>query len=186
MGRAVGHHACMTAEFGDAAVVSWIRESTPPGLTIGSAVPPGFARYATIVIPDDETRPAHDRALVERCREHAPSSSRWWLGYLETGGTPIPFPDAPRVTLYSGWQYVLVHARPEEALTLREDYWDRTLPEVFFPDDRSWLVSTLWDDDWRCVGGPASLIDSLRATAALETRVVDLTEDATPPGHTAF
>jgi hypothetical protein len=29
-----------------------------------------------------------------------------------------------------------------------------------FPADRSWLVSTLWDDDWTCVGGSVALVDS--------------------------
>lgn len=176
----------MALEIGDAATVRWIRDSTPAGLTIGAAIPPGFARYATIVIPDDDTRQDHDHTLIERLRQHAPGPARWWLGYLETGADPIPFADAPRVTVYGGWQYVLVHAGPEEALTLREDHWNRTLPDILFPDDRSWLVSTLWDDDWRCVGGSAELIDSLLASPALETRVVGFTEDATPPGHTAF
>ena len=27
------------------------------------------------------------------------------------------------------------------------------LPDLMFPADRSWLVSTLWDDDRTCVGG---------------------------------
>jgi hypothetical protein len=155
-------------------------------LTIGAAIPPGFDAYATIVIPDDEMRQAHDRVLVQQLQRHSPTGARWWLGYLETGAAPIPFEDAPRVRIYSGWQYVLVHAGPDEALTLREYYWDRSLPDVMFPDDRSWLVSTLWDDDWRCVGGPGDLIDSLLASPALETRAVEFTEDATPPGHIAF
>lgn len=27
-----------------------------------------------------------------------------------------------------------------------------------FPADRTWLVSRLWDDDWRCLGGPRELV----------------------------
>ncbi|OBB96537.1 hypothetical protein A5782_04940 [Mycobacterium sp. 852002-40037_SCH5390672] len=102
------------------------------------------------------------------------------------------FPDAPPVSLYSGWPYVLVQAGPQEAAS-----WRRTgatpirpylLPDLMFPADRSWLVSTLWDDDWTCVGGPVLLVDALLAHPDLRYRVrrVGLNEDATPPGHRAI
>ena len=29
-----------------------------------------------------------------------------------------------------------------------------------FPKDRSWLVSTLWDDDWTSIGGSDQLVNS--------------------------
>jgi hypothetical protein len=38
------------------------------------------------------------------------------------------------------------------------------LPNLMFPADRSWLVSTLWDDDWTCVGGPAELVGGVPAS----------------------
>ena len=41
-------------------------------------------------------------------------------GYLDTGADDIVFPDAPKVTLYSGWPYVLVEAGPEQAATWRQ------------------------------------------------------------------
>jgi hypothetical protein len=43
----------------------------------------------------------------------------------------------------------------------------------------------LWDDDWRCLGGPAALIQAVLDDPALEARPVGLDEDATPPGHVA-
>jgi hypothetical protein len=57
-----------------------------------------------------------------------------------------------------------------------------------FPRDRSWLISTLWDDDWTCVGGSVGLVDGLMGhpyLASLSRRVTP-GEDATPPGHRAF
>ena len=53
-----------------------------------------------------------------------------------------------------------------------------------FPTDRSWLVSTLWDDDWTCVGGPGDLVDDVLGDPELGPRSgrVALDHDATPPG----
>lgn len=50
------------------------------------------------------------------------------------------------------------------------------------------LVSTLWDDDWTCVGGSEQLIAELLSHPALQghARRVIADEDATPPGHQAF
>jgi len=64
------------------------------------------------------------------------------------------------VTLYSGWHYVLVEAGPEQAATWRRNDPGSygALPNLIFPADRSWLVSTLWDDDWSRIGGPAGLV----------------------------
>jgi hypothetical protein len=59
-------------------------------------------------------------------------------------------------------------------------------PNLMFPGDRSWLVSTLWDDDWTCIGGPAGLAANFVRHPALQARPVVLDQDATPPGHQAF
>jgi hypothetical protein len=60
--------------------------------------------------------------------------------------------------------------------------WRAPGPDILFPADRSWLLSRLWDDDWRCIGGPSELIDRLVSNGQLEARRVSLTEDATRRG----
>jgi hypothetical protein len=172
--------------------VAWINTGTSVGLTIASGIPPVFNDYATVVLPkNDAEQPQHDRAVMAVLKSLSPDQ-RWWLGYLERGGSDIVFPDAPPVTLYSGWPYVLVQAGPKEAAS-----WRRTganpaqpylLPDLMFPADRSLLVSTLWDDDWTCVGGPGPLVDALLNHPDLRSHVrrVSLDEDATPPGHWAI
>jgi hypothetical protein len=58
-----------------------------------------------------------------------------------------------------------------------------------FPSDRSWLLSTLWDDDWSCLGGPRELVHAFLEDRHLgdRTRVVELSAaDATPPGHASM
>ena len=170
---------------GTDAEVAWIARGTSIGLTITAAIPPVFDAYATVVLPDgDEERGKHDRAMSALLSEHS-AGQPWWLGYLDTGSDDIVFPGAPMVTLYYGWHYVLVEAGPEQAASWRgNDPGSRgVLPDLMFPADRSWLVSTLWDDDWSCVGGPAGLVGRLLRHPDLQARPVVLGQDATPPGH---
>ncbi|KAB1903678.1 hypothetical protein F8274_29240 [Micromonospora sp. AMSO31t] len=90
------------------------------------------------------------------------------------------------MSLYWDWQYVLVEAGPEQALTWRSGHMrgDGSLPDLFFPADRSWLVSALWDDTWTCVGGPDRLIDTLQRDPLATARRVTPDQDALPPGLT--
>jgi hypothetical protein len=172
---------------GGAADVAWIQGSTAPGLGITSAIPPFYAAYATIIMPDrNEGRSEHAR-LVLRLLSAQSGDQPWWLGYLDTGTDDLVFPDAPRVTLYAGWPYVLVQAGPAEAARWRHDLWSWRAPgpDLIFPADRSWLLSWLWDDDWQCLGGSTALVDRFLDQPQLRVRRVDLGEDATPPGHTA-
>ena len=171
---------------GDATEVAWIAAGTTPGLTITSAIPPIFEAYAILVVPDGgEPRTQHERALLALLRDESPDQP-WWLGFLDTGGDDVVFPDVSMVTLYAGWRYVLVEAGPEQAACWKAPSFLRGgLPDLIFPGDRSWLVSMLWDDDWRCVGGSAGFIDRLASDVRLESRSVKLGEDATPPGHQA-
>ncbi|MEO8889274.1 MAG: hypothetical protein ABI429_08305 [Jatrophihabitantaceae bacterium] len=176
-----------TWPMGTAADVAWIARGTTLDRTITSGIPSVFVAYATVVVPDEVAdRVAQDRALLALLRAHT-ADQPWWLGFLDTGAEDVVFPDVAMVTLYAGWRYVLVAAGPEQAATLKDpSSWRGGLPDVIFPADRSWLVSTLWDDDWRCVGGPAPLINALLDEHSLQTRAVALGEDATPAGHTSF
>jgi hypothetical protein len=171
---------------GTPADVAWIHGGTRSGVAITSAVPPRFDAYATVVIPGtDAERQASDSALLRLLTEQS-GGPDWWLGYLDTGAHDVVFRDVPAVTLYAGWNYVLVLAGPAQAGTWRaDDPWRGRLPDLIFPADRSWLVSMLWDDDWRCVGGPADLIRAVLVDPELESYPVGIDEDATPPGHVA-
>ena len=167
--------------------VAWIADGTSTGRTITAAIPPVFDAYATVELPyGGEGQDEHDRAVLALLAEQS-SGQRWWLGYLDTGADDIVFPDAPKVTLYSDWHYVLVEAGAEQAATWRQhgprSFWKGALPNLMFPADRSWLASTLWDDDWTCIGGPAGLVGRFLHHPHLQARAVSLGQDATPPGH---
>jgi hypothetical protein len=179
-----------TWRIGTDAEVDWIANGTSIGRTITAAIPPVFEAYATVVLPEGgEGQDTHDPAVLALLCEQSPDQP-WWLGYLDTGADDIVFPGAPMVTLYSGWHYVLVEAGPEQAATWRRhgpwSFWKGALPNLMFPADHSWLVSTLWDDDWTCIGGLAELVDRFLGHPDLAARPVVLGQDATPPGHEAL
>jgi hypothetical protein len=151
---------------GTSAQICWIANGTSIDQTITSAIPPVFAAYATLWEPDDDrvSTTVYEQAVLSHLIEQTAADQPWWLGYLDTGSHDVVFNNAPRVTLYAGWHYVLVEAGPKQAATWRTGHprsSHATLPDLIFPADRSWLVSALWDDTWTCLGGPRHLIDAL-------------------------
>jgi hypothetical protein len=60
-----------------------------------------------------------------------------------------------------------VAVSPHDLLPLRQEH-------------RSWLVSTLWDDDWACLGGPAELVNRFLRHLDMRARPVTLGQDAKP------
>lgn len=178
-----------TWRVGTDADVAWIANGISVDRTITAAIPPVFEAYATVLLAfGGEGQETHDRAVLALLREWS-ADQPWWLGYLDTGADDFVFPGAPMATLYSDWHYVLVEAGPEQAATWRRtdrgSFWKGVLRNLMFPADRSWLITTLWDDDWTCIGGPVELVDRFLRHPALRARPVWPGQDATPPGHEA-
>jgi hypothetical protein len=163
--------------------VDWIVNSTTEGHSITAAIPRVFEAYATFYEPNGVATAAHERAVVNRLAQLTPDQP-WWLGYLDTGAHSVVFEDVPKVSLYWNWPYVLVAAGPEQALSWRTGHMRAqygVLPDLFFPADRSWLVSALWDDTWTCIGGPSSVIAALEHHPLIQARGVQPDVDAKPP-----
>ncbi len=174
----------LTWRFGTKDDVAWIQAGISVGLEITSAIPPVFDAYATVIVSDDVDRRAADFSrLVGILREESPAQP-WWLGYLDTGADDVVFHDARMVELISSWWYVLVEAGPDQALQWRQEVgsWRSPGADLIFPADRSWLVSWLWDDDWRCIGGSAALIARLLAERSLQARQVHSARTPPRPG----
>ncbi len=181
---------------GTEAQVSWIKDATA---WAGDAIPAVFDAYATVELPGTgHHKPTdffaqcgdHERAVLAILSKES-ASQPWWLGFLETGSSDVVFPNAPRTMLYASWGYVLIEASPAEAEKWRRDGWGEDLPDLMFPSDRTWLFSTLWDDDWSCVGGSRSLIDAFLSSPELKGRVREIDpsmsmDEVCPPGHEWF
>jgi hypothetical protein len=170
---------------GTEAEVSWIKEGSA---WAGDAIPPVFDAYATVELPGTGHHKATDLLAILSSES---TIQPWWLGFLETGVSDVVFPSAPRMFLYASWGYVLVEAGPEEAGAWRQDELGEDLPDLMFPADRTWLFSTLWDDDWSCVGGSRSLIDAFLSSPELKGRVREIDpsmsiDEVCPPGHEWF
>ena len=165
--------------------VAWLAGRTMAGLSITTAIPPVYAALRHVP-PACRRRLRGARTRRGRRARRQTPAQPWWLGYLETGAHDVVFPPAPRVPLYWQWPYVLVEAGPEQALTWRTGHMrgDGSLPDLFFPGDRSWLVSALWDDGWTDLGGSAALIAVLQRDPLVNARPVNPDEDALPPGLT--
>jgi hypothetical protein len=187
-----GHHVLKhgrTWRLGQSGEAAWINDAISPGATITSAIPPLFDSYCTVELPrshDPAQLDQHEQTVIALLTEHTPQQS-WWLGYLDTGASDVVFPYAPRTTIYSHYGYVLVEAGAREAAEWREEGFSWTLPELMFPADRSWLLSTMWDDGWTSVGGSQQLVDRflLDTTLGPRARRVALGQDPTPPGQEA-
>ena len=164
-----------TWRVGTATEVAWLA-GRPAGRSVATSMPLKFEAYATLYVARDEVPvKAHERAIVTALAAHT-APQPWWLGYLETGAHDVVVPQARRVTLYFDWQYVLVEGGPDGALRWRYGHMrdgEGHLPDLFFPFDRSWFVTALWDE----------LIDALAQEPLAGLRRVSPTdEDVTPPG----
>ena len=172
---------------GTDADVAWINDGISANATITYAVPPVFASYCSVELPEANEGPEaarHAAAMIELLTAQT-ARQPWWLGYLDTGASDVVFPYAPRTRLYYDYGYVLLEAGPEQAASWREQGWNWPPPDLMFPTDRSWLVSTMWDDSWSCIGGPEQLVDRMLndTTLAPRARRAALDQDPTPPDH---
>ena len=174
-----------TWRIGTAGDVAWLAGRTTQGLSVTTAIPPVFEAYGTFHPPAGVGFDAHERAVIDELVACTPDQP-WWLGFLDTGAHDVVFPHAPRVSLYWDWPYVLVQAGPEQALSWRVGHMrgDGALPDLFFPADRSWLVSALWDDTWADIGASGAVLAALRRNPLVNARLVGPDEDACPPGLT--
>lgn len=106
------------------------------------------------------------RALVERLRSiTAPDDEVWfcvWEGYGDIDDQGVE----ARVEL-PGRSYLLGRGQLETALESALADWDQS-PNLWWPDDRSWFVTTEIDYAWTYLGGPPRLIEDVLRDPRIE------------------
>ncbi len=164
--------------------VSWIRTGTNAGRSIASAIPLIYEAYATIAIDPERATRTQELKAVYGLLASMSQTQEWWLGFLETGADDVVFPGETPVQLYADWPYRVVLATYAETTIWRTDpsSWKGPGPDLVFPDDRSWLLSWMWDDDWFCFGGSTHLVEGLIGLLPSAVRRVSADEDISPAG----
>lgn len=143
--------------------IAWIESAIDFSRPLVTELPPVFAAYCRVEIPDDpKSRARHDTAIVRALTDES-GPSPWWLGYLEYGiEITRAFGNMPRTRLF-GWDFVLIQAGADQALNWRTRCapsldWKGALPDLLFHADHSWMLFTSWDDHWSGVGGSQALV----------------------------
>ena len=143
------------------------------GLSVTTAIPPVFEAYAPSTrrgcrLPTPTNAP-WSTSLVA-CTPDQP----WWLGSRHRRPRRRLSARSRGCPSTGTGPIVLVEAGPEQALGRRVRSHARrrtgSLPDLFFPADRSWLVSALWDDIWTDIGASAAILAALRRNPLVNAR----------------
>lgn len=109
--------------------------------------------------------------LAEVLRRNTSTPDVCWMAVWEGYGD-IPRPDSPRLRL-PGRDYILLRG-PLEAATrplweIVDHGWGRyQSPNLWWPDDRAWVVGTEIDFAWTYVGGTAECVEAIVRNERLE------------------
>jgi hypothetical protein len=94
-----------------------------------------------------------------------------WINNGVSPGLSITASIPPVFAAYATLVFPLGLESSRDRMRPAEDRFDDALlPELMFPADRSWLVSSLWDDAWAGVGGSVELISALLIEPELRPR----------------
>lgn len=93
------------------------------------------------------------------------------------GLVPPPVRSGPRLQL-PGRSYLLLSGALADVVQIHDELGDQS-PNLWWADDRSWLVATEIDFGWTYIGGSTSLIRHITAASALEAYRAETTDGVT-------
>lgn len=99
-----------------------------------------------------------------------------WEGYGNLGIGRGKLDEPPRFSLE--WRDYLLYRGQLDGWRGLADSGSNAVPELWWPDDRAWVLATDCDFSWAYVGGTTALIDELVASSVVEGL-------RTEPGHVA-
>jgi hypothetical protein len=116
--------------------------------------------------------PSRERAaLIEILRDATATPERCWFCIWDGYGVGIPTP----LVEHTYRSYGLYEGDIDVAMVLLDPPFDHS-PNLWWPDDRSWIVATEIDYAWTYVGGSSSLIAQVLRSPSLEALPVSLSD----------
>jgi len=112
--------------------------------------------------------------LVDLLSEHTETRDRIWFAIWDGWGTPTAGHHATAHFDLPGRRYKLVTAPIDAARTGVAAVPDWTSPQIWWSDDRAWIVASEIDLCCTYVGGSAACIATLLTDASLEVLPVDI------------
>jgi|SRR5579862_3252743 len=126
--------------------------------------------FALAQLPDEELR-----ILTSLLRTHSETPDSTWLciweGYGDLGLQPDPRPKEPPRLRFPDRdrQYVLYRGGADAPLLVREGH--NYMGDIWWPDDRAWVLTTDTDFDWVYLAGSTDVIEDLVSAPGLEVFV---------------
>jgi hypothetical protein len=147
---------------------TWSRRSPRPGLW---SVDPHVGTSSVEIA----------RALAGILRARTSTPEMCWFALWEGFGDLVAPPATPRLELPHR-RYYVAHGRVDDVAQSfggLDTGWPYRSPSLWWPDDRSWFVSTEVDLAWTYVGGATPAIDEVLAHPALEALRARLSDGIT-------
>jgi hypothetical protein len=113
--------------------------------------------------------------LVAVLRSETTTPDQCWFCLWDGFGGVDFGEDSERVQLPSR-DYGLYSGPIERALAALDSFGDRRSPNLWWPQDRAWIVATEIDYAWTYIGGSAGLVEKLLARDTLEVLAAQLTD----------
>jgi len=141
---------------------------------VGAKRPKGWDHTTDNELDWGTCPPAVLGALVDVLGRHTATPERCWfcvwegVGFLDFAGV------RERVRLPNR-DYLLYNGPIELATTPLDDTWTYS-PNLWWPDDRAWIVATEVDFAWTYVGGTSSLVGELLEDPRIEALAAELSD----------
>jgi hypothetical protein len=130
-------------------------------------------------VQDDElswgSLPVAERIeLVELLRDYSATPDRCWFGVWAGYGDVDT--DGERLLRHPGRDFIVLSGSIDAVVGSPHAALGRRSPNLWWPEDRRWIVVTEIDFAWTYVGGPSHLIEDLLSHRELEVMSVKLSD----------
>jgi hypothetical protein len=118
---------------------------------------------------------AERRRLADLLRSHTTTPDRCWFCYWEGFGG-VDDQGVPERVVLPQRRYLLARGALDEVIgSPIESPFDQS-PNLWWPDDRAWIVVTEVDFAWTYVGGTRGIVDEVLSDGGLEALPAQLTD----------